>query len=183
MEFSQRMRGSLDTLLQNLGALDDKQSAEVIDEIRAADRIYIAAAGRSLLMMRAFAMRLMHLGKTVFVVGDTVTPAARAGDLLLMASGSGETSTLVAVAKKAVSHQMRLVLFTTYPQSTLGAMADAVMFLPGKAKPRENNMKQGQPGGNIFEHMLLTAADCIILQIAELDHIDITQFRLHANLE
>ena len=46
-------------------------------------------------------MRLMHMGKQVYVVGEIVTPSIQQGDLLLIVSGSGETESLVAMAKKA----------------------------------------------------------------------------------
>lgn len=183
MELTELMEHSLRTCLERIPLLDREQGDLAVEKIRCARRIYVAAAGRSLLVMRAFAMRLMHLGKTVYIVGDTVTPAAGPGDLLLMASGSGETATLVAIAKKAAALHMQLLLFTTYPHSTLGELADTVMVLPGKAKSSQDNLVQGQPGGNIFEHLLFIAGDSMALRIAQLEHIDITSFSLHANLE
>ena len=47
------------------------------------------------------AMRLMHLGLTVHIAGDTTTPAITSGDLLLVASGSGTTSGVVKSAETA----------------------------------------------------------------------------------
>jgi 6-phospho-3-hexuloisomerase len=43
--------------------------------VEAAPRIFAAGAGRSGLGVRALGMRLMHLGKTVYVVGETTTPS------------------------------------------------------------------------------------------------------------
>ncbi len=51
----------------------------------------IDIAERSGLMMRVFAMRLMHMGFESHVVGETLTPAVEKGDLLVIGSGSGET--------------------------------------------------------------------------------------------
>ena len=64
-------------------------------------RIFVAGAGRSGLCMRAFGMRLMHLGKTVYVVGETTTPSIAATDLLILGSGSGRTASLLAMAEQA----------------------------------------------------------------------------------
>ena len=54
------------------------------DAILSAKHVFIAGAGRSGLMMRAMAMRLMHLGLKVCVVGEVVTPGIMPGDLLLV---------------------------------------------------------------------------------------------------
>jgi 6-phospho-3-hexuloisomerase len=58
-------------------------------------------------MMRAFAMRLMHIGFQVHVAGDVTTPAIRGGNLLIIGSGSGETSGLVSMAAKARSAELQ----------------------------------------------------------------------------
>jgi 6-phospho-3-hexuloisomerase len=54
------------------------------------------------------AMRFMHLGYTVFIV--ETTPAILEGDLLLVASGSGTTSSVVSSAEKAKSQKLQLSL-------------------------------------------------------------------------
>ena len=58
-------------------------------------------AGRSGLVAKAFAMRLMHLGFTAYVVGETITPAMRPKDLLVIFSGSGRTKTIADIAETA----------------------------------------------------------------------------------
>ena len=50
-----------------------------------------SGAGRISLIMQAMGTRLMHLGKTVHVVGKSTTPSIRAGELLILGSGSGQT--------------------------------------------------------------------------------------------
>lgn len=59
-----------------LGQVDSRQYEELIASVVEADRVFVAGAGRSLLMVKAFAMRLMHIGKPVYAVRETVTPAA-----------------------------------------------------------------------------------------------------------
>ena len=76
----------------------DQQLTAMVDQ---ASRIFIAGAGRSALVARFFAMRLMHGGYNVFVVGEIVTPSLSKGDLLIVISGSGETETMIAFAKRA----------------------------------------------------------------------------------
>lgn len=66
-----------------------------------APRIFVIGEGRSGLMARAFAMRLMHLGAVSYVIGETITPAIAEGDVLVAISGSGRTHHVVWTAEKA----------------------------------------------------------------------------------
>ena len=94
-----------DTILQELSrtltAVPPQKGEELADRICQAKRIFTAGAGRSGLAARAFAMRLMHLGYTAYVCGETTTPSLQADDLLLVVSGSGNTATLLCMAEKA----------------------------------------------------------------------------------
>jgi len=72
-------------------SLSEDEIESFLKEILKADRIFIMGAGRSGLVAKAFAMRLMHLGLHSYVVGETITPALKPGDLLVVFSGSGKT--------------------------------------------------------------------------------------------
>ena len=61
-------------------SLSDQQVSSFINEILGADRIYVMGAGRSGLVAKAFAMRLMHLGLKSYVIGETITPAMRSSE-------------------------------------------------------------------------------------------------------
>ena len=131
-----------------------------------------------------FAMRLMHIGKTVYVVGETVTPAAGNGDLLILGTGSGETATLKAVAGKAEKAGVRILTITTNDQSTLAKQADDVIRLPASVNHLTPNGTSWQPGGTSFEQSLLLLADAVVLDVAQNTGTDISgKLTLHANLE
>ena len=66
-----------------------EQAEKLIDKNKC---IFILGAGRSGLMARGFAMRLVHIGYTVYVIGETITPSIQAGDVLVSVSGSGKTA-------------------------------------------------------------------------------------------
>lgn len=83
--------------------LDFGQIAGIIPFIQQAERIFVVGAGRSGLSMRSAAMRLMHAGYTVFVVGEITTPAIGKGDLQITASGSGTTGSIVKAADPAAA--------------------------------------------------------------------------------
>lgn len=178
----------LEELTRSLGGIPDRQAEEMADEILGAKRVFVAGAGRSLLMVRAFAMRLMQFGLCAYVVGETVTPAISKDDLFLIGSGSGETGALTLMAKKAKLVGAKLALITIVPDSTIGRMADRVIAIKApspKAKPG-NQTVSIQPGGSLFEQSLLLFLDALVLRIAERRGIKDENGLLmknHANLE
>ena len=88
-------KDSLDIIAKAIEEIDGVELEhflnKVLDVRKRKKRIYIAALGRSFLVMKAFAMRLMQLDFEVYVVGEIITPAIKAGDLLIVGSGSGNT--------------------------------------------------------------------------------------------
>lgn len=84
-----------------LEATDDTYDVKLTRLLDKAKRIFIAGAGRSKLVGNFFAMRLVHGGYDVSVVGEIVTPSIKSGDLLIVISGSGETEQLIAFTKNA----------------------------------------------------------------------------------
>lgn len=167
--------------------LNERQLRELENRIKKADKIFVAGAGRSLLMIRGFAMRLMHMGFTVYVVGETVTPAIGQRDLLIIASGSGETATLTVMAEKCKKTGAELALITTNPLSTIGNLADCVIEVSAAStKNPDNKRKSIQPGANTFEQSVLLLGDAMVIDIisgAELEKNNEVLMRRHANLE
>ena len=174
-------------LEQCLQQIDTEQMADVTVALQKANRIFVYGTGRSLLMIRAFAMRLMHLGHTVYVVGETNTPAISEQDILIIASGSGETKTLVTIAEKCKKLQVPLALITTDPSSTIARLADYIIQIhTSTSKTNHQEQASVQPGGNTFEQSLLLLTDAWIVQMFA--QSDIKQqkqalMKQHANLE
>lgn len=174
-------------LSRTLALVKQGEADALMQEILAAKTIFLAGAGRSLLMLRAFAMRLMHIGFTVHLVGDTVTPALREGDLLIIGSGSGETGGLVNMAKKARQLGGRLAVISIFPESTLGKMADVMVRIPAytdKLPESPENRRCTLPGGSMFEQGILLLGDAMILPLSEKTGTPTDRaFARHANLE
>ena len=96
-EYAREVIGELD---RTLSAISPQDAEQLVDRILGAKTIFLAGAGRSGLAVKAFAMRLMHMGFGAYVVGETVTPGMKADDLLVIGSGSGATASLVAVGRE-----------------------------------------------------------------------------------
>jgi 6-phospho-3-hexuloisomerase len=152
-----------------------------------APRVFVSGAGRSGLIMRALGVRLMHLGKTVYVVGDSTTPGIQKNELLILGSGSGRTPTQLTIAQKAKNQGARILLFTTDPESPSAIIADRTITLPAPSLEDEsskNGLKSIQPMGTLFEQTLLIACDVMILRLMSQTGESASQMRgRHANLE
>ena len=176
----------VDELRQTLSRTSDDEAAGLIDAMVDAQRVFAAGAGRSGLMMRGFAMRLMHLGIQCHVVGETVTPAIRPDDLLLIGSGSGATASLVANAQKARAIGARIGLVTIQENSPIAKMADAMLTIPAPTPKIERDLgfTSIQPMGSLFEQSLMLVLDALVLCL--MDRIGMQteeMFSRHANLE
>jgi 6-phospho-3-hexuloisomerase len=180
---------NLAAILSELNRAADQISAEQLEQLTvalsSAGRVFVAGAGRSGLMMRAFAMRLMHIGLDVYVVGETVTRSLAKGDLLLIGSGSGETKSLVPMAEKARSLEATVGILTLSPASTIAALADIIVKLPGAPKDQaDNEASTIQPMGSLFEQVLLLVCDAVILRLMEKQELSgRAMYGNHANLE
>lgn len=168
-----------------LGQVKEEQLEQVASTLQKAPRIFIIGEGRSGLMAKSFAMRLMHLGATVFVVGETITPAIGEGDLLVAVSGSGTTKSVVWTAEKTKSIGCQVIAVTTNPESPLAAAATEVVLVPAATKyRRENELQTIQPLGSLFDQCVHIVFDSICLQFSKLNEIDNAEaFKRHSNLE
>lgn len=147
-------------------------------------RIFVSGEGRSGLVLRMFAMRLMHLGCQDYVVGETITPSIQAGDLLIDCSGSGSTGNVVAIAQKAKEIGARIVSVTTQEESPLGQVADIVIKIEAAAKQDQNNPNSQQFAGSLFEQSTLLLFDAVFHVLSHQSHKSTaTLWAMHTNLE
>jgi 6-phospho-3-hexuloisomerase len=130
------------------------------------------------------AMRLMHLGCQVYVVGETTTPALRPDDLLLAVSGSGRTGTVALIARQAQEIGGQVVAVTTQPDSPLGRMADVVVNIDAATKHDHSQQHSQQFAGSLFEQAVLLVFDAVFHVVSRhLRKRAETLWALHTNLE
>lgn len=167
--------------------ISHEQIDAFMDAMIAAKKVYVCGAGRSLLMLRCFAMRLMHIGYEAYVVGDTTTPAFTEGDLLIIGSASGETTNLISIAKRAKGYGGMVGLCSIFSESSLAELADTLIRIPAytdKLPENEENKKNSLPGGSMFEIGMLVLFDTMIISLAEKKRVATdVMFVRHANLE
>lgn len=182
VEYAQEIVNELQRSVSQLDAAEAERLAELL--LRGG-KVFVAGAGRSGLMGRAFAMRLMHAGKEAYVVGETVTPGIAAGDVLVLGTGSGETASLLSMAGKAKAVGAAVVAVTISPESSIGRLADLIVRLPGATKEQtDGGQITIQPMASLFEQTLLLFYDAVILRIMEQTGQTSTRmFGKHANLE
>ncbi|BBA33096.1 SIS domain-containing protein [Methylocaldum marinum] len=165
-------------VLEATDATYDEKLTRILDE---ASRVFVAGAGRSGLVARFFAMRLMHGGYDAYVVGEIVTPSIRKGDLFIVISGSGETETMIAFTKRAKEQGAKIVLLSTKSSSTIGDLADFVCQI-GTAE--QYGKVVGMPMGTTFELSTLVFLEATIAHIIHEKGIPEEEMRTrHANLE
>jgi 6-phospho-3-hexuloisomerase len=179
------MKTSIKAILDNIESaqefLDEKAIEEFEDIIINSKNIFVTGAGRSGLAAKAFAMRLMHLGLSAYVVGETISPAIYEDDCIVAISGSGETNTIVSAAKIAKNRGSKVLALTSYPESTLGQLADSYILVKGRTKKEvddENYIKRQihgnytslTPLGTAFELTTLVFLDAIVSELMEKMH-------------
>ncbi|MDU5111023.1 MAG: 6-phospho-3-hexuloisomerase, partial [Clostridium sp.] len=118
-------------VLDQVNALEFKDAAVSIKKDR---RIFVDGEGRSGLMAKGFAMRLMHLGYETYVVSETITPALKEGDLFIAVSGSGKSTNIISDTKKAKKLGCEILVFTSNNVSELAKLADNIVIVPGTVK-------------------------------------------------
>ena len=167
----------------SISKVQEEEILVLTEELKRSEKIFCDGLGRSGLVCRGFAMRLMHLGFVSMCVGDTVTTAIGEKDLLLLCSGSGESEALISHAKKAKRNGARVALVTGNANSTLGQIADikVVVTAPGKEELQEESIL---PMGTLFEGTAALIFENVVLELMEqLNETSQSMFKRHANLE
>ena len=170
------MRLIIETLKEVIDKLDREAIKAMLQKTIDGNQVFVMGAGRSGLVAKAFAMRLMHLGFSVYVVGETTTPAVLPQDVVFAISGSGETRTIADLGKLAKDIGSTLITITSKKDSTLGRISDIAVIIPRKTKndPDEagylerhmrGDYKNIPPLGTSFEITALVFLDSVIGQL------------------
>jgi len=127
-----------------------------------APSIFAYGAGRSGIVARAFAMRLVQVGCTAFVIGESVTPIVRRGDLVVIFSGRGESQSSIQTANIVRREGAELIVITGRGSSKL---AHAGTLLVSLEFPEDPERAAFAPLGTLFESASLLLSDALIAAV------------------
>ena len=176
--------------------ISDDDVEKFLAELLQARRIYVIGAGRSGLVAKAFAMRLMHMGMQSYVVGETITPALNKGDAMVIFSGSGQTKTVAEIAETAHDIGAHICLITSNANSRIGKIAECIVIIEhhrdavsDDAAEFEIRQMMGEhksfaPLGTLFETASMIFADATISRLMEITKTDESALKnRHTNIE
>ncbi|MDT7868058.1 MAG: 6-phospho-3-hexuloisomerase [Acidianus sp.] len=179
--------------LINAGQVD-RMAEVLVDLYHRKGKVLVMGAGRSGLVGKAFAMRLLHLGFNSYVLGETIVPSISRGDVAVAISGSGRTGLIVEAADAAKKVGAYVIAITTYPESPLGQLADLVVMVPGRSKVSKMDDYFARqilglheplaPLGTLFEDTAMLLLDGVIYYL--MIKLNVTEDEMrnrHANIE
>ncbi len=160
---------SVEYIQRKIRDILEKVSQEDIDNVRNlffnSNRIFVYGAGRSGLVAKAFAIRLVHLGFQTFVIGETITAPVQRGDLVFIISGSGETMPAVMTAEIANNLGAHVVSITAKKKSEIAKFADITLYISSSCDEEER--KRYAPLGTLFEASVWILLDGIIAYLLD----------------
>jgi 6-phospho-3-hexuloisomerase len=182
-----KMAGSVqEQIAEVVSRVDPEEISNFCANLLDADRIFIRGNGRTGLQMEAFAMRLMHLGLKVHVIGEVTAPGLKHEDLLVIGSSSGNSDSLVFCSRKAEAVRAPITALTANQESPVAKAARTHVFIPP-----QSDTSDGQPGsrkrlpmGGLFENSLGIVLEVVVLMLME--KLAVTETEMidrHTNLE
>jgi 6-phospho 3-hexuloisomerase len=151
-----------DRVTQALSTLDPETVSRAVGLLDKAPKIFTYGAGRSGIIARAFAMRLVQTGLTAFVIGESVTPIVHRGDVVVIFSNRGESQSSVQTANIVRREGAELVVVTARGNSKLAHAATVLIQLP---LPEDPQRARWAPLGTLFESASLRLSDGFVADL------------------
>jgi len=168
----------LDEVRRTIERVEETVVSEIVETLAASPKIFIYGVGRSGLVGKAFAVRLVQMGLSVHFVGDTTTPIVKKGDLVFIISNTGETMSAVQTANIVRRIGAIVISITGSTNSKLGIASNIVLEL---VQPRDDQKKRMAPLGTIFELASMVMLDSMIpLLMTRLNQDETSLRRRHA---
>ena len=133
-EFLGQIKTLLDYISKNYHSFIEKQLGkvdELFELLENRNSVHLYGKGRSGSIAVSLALRLSHFGYKTYFLGDVIKEPFTKGDLIILFSGSGDTSEVVEIARKGKSMGSSVVAFTSFKDSSLAKNSDVIFLLPG----------------------------------------------------
>lgn len=135
-----------------------------VDTILSARKVFLYGVGRSGLIAKAFAIRLVQMGLEVFFVGETVTPIVDEGNVVIIVSYTGETMSAIQTANIVRRVGAKVVTITANAHSKLASASNLVILIH---PPKDEEKRRLAPLGTLFEDTTLIYLDAIVATLME----------------
>lgn len=164
--FSESVEHICDSVKRSLALYPLERIDDTLELVKEAQRIFVYGAGRSGLVGRMFAMRLMQIDLRAFFIGETVTPAINKEDCVIFISKTGETQTAIQAARivKERVTGAKIIVLTASPKSRLASYGDVVMEIHTELTEKDSTLA---PLGTIFENAALVFWDAFCSLLME----------------
>ncbi|HEY0792302.1 MAG TPA: SIS domain-containing protein [Chthoniobacterales bacterium] len=174
-----------EVLAENRRVLDAVNPDEVerfLQEILQAKAIHVYGMGRMQLSVRAFAMRLRHMGIDTYVVYDTTSPRIGPGDLLI--DHCAVTNVELNVIRLAKAAGAKIAVLTAHPENEHGQLADLCVRIPGQIFGGPQEVNSIQPMASLLEQALFLFTDVVVMLLMERKGVSVEAMqKSHTNLE
>lgn len=150
-----------------LDRLDPATVDRAVAILAKAPATFVYGAGRSGIVARAFAMRLVQIGLTAYVIGESVTPIVRRGDAVFILSGAGESQSSILTANIVRREGSELVVLTARATSKLAHTATLLLTLEF---PEDAERARLAPLGTLFESASLRLTDAFVAELMRVRH-------------
>lgn len=180
---NEMMMTILSEIQEVIAQVDERQLTDFVDLLQQDKRVFILGEGRSGLQGKGFAMRLMHIGREVYVIGETISPSIGAEDILVAISGSGKTGQVLQLAQKAVANGVTVVAVTSSPDSPLAQLTPNAVIIPGATKTG-SGLASIQLLSSLFDQSLHIVLDYVTLDLSRKLRISNESAKAqHSNME
>jgi 6-phospho-3-hexuloisomerase len=168
----------LEEVKRTIERVDESIINEIVEMLASSPKIFIYGVGRSGLVGKSFAVRLVQMGLNVHFVGDTTTPLVEEGNLVFIISNTGDTMSAVQTANIVRRIGAVVISITGNSHSKLGVASNIVMEL---MQPRDDLKRRNAPLGTIFELASMVMLDSMVpILMARLKQDETSLRRRHA---
>jgi 6-phospho-3-hexuloisomerase len=144
---------------ENLKELDEGSVDKVCQIILDSGNIFVYGVGRSGIVGRMFAMRLVQMGLQAYFVGETIAPVVTEKDSVILLSGTGETQGALLVAQICRRVNAKIISITSSTDNSIYNASDFKIVL------RTNESSDLAPLGTLFEISCHVFLDSLVAQL------------------
>ena len=181
----------IEEVLDSIGRGSEEEHA-LLNAIKQKDvRVLGYGAGRMGFGLKAFMMRLNHLGINASFFGDNYVPPLRDGDVLIVCSNSGETKSVLNIENivRAKVPGAKIFVVTGNSNSSMAKIGDHVITFKTcngglNSKDDPSKINSVQPMTTLTEQAMFIYFDYLVLRYLQENDIDLESTKaFHSNIE